>query len=103
MRRRTNEEWLEIVTRWQSSDQSAKSFCAENDLNVSRFYKRRRDLKRMGALAKPVSAFVPVRTMNSSVLGGAGSITVELGSVTIRCPTGIAAQWLAELVRQLQR
>jgi hypothetical protein len=103
MRRRTNEEWLEIVTRWQSSDQSAKSFCAENDLNVSRFYKRRRDLKRMGVLAKPVSAFVPVVPIGRRPLGMEASITVELGSVTIRCPTGIAAQWLAELVTQLQR
>ena len=90
--RRTQAQWLELIARQQASGLSATAFCAENGVNLSRFYKRRRQLKQASS-----SEFVPVRVQASTA-----PITIQIADVTVRCSSGTPAAWIAELAACLR-
>jgi len=87
-KRRSRQEWRDLIARWQSSGVSATAFCAEHDINLAGFYKKRRELS-------TGSQFVPVRVREQGVV-------VQVGEVGIRCSTATPVSWIADLVAALR-
>lgn len=42
---KTNKDWDKIIREWESSDTSVESFCKQQQIATSTFYKHRKKLK----------------------------------------------------------
>ena len=88
-RRRSKQAWRELIAQWRNSGLSAAEFCAREDVNINRFYKKRRDLG-------VESNFVAVRISEQPLV-------LLVGDVSIKCTTSTSVAWLADLVQALRQ
>jgi len=93
MARLTREQWQTLINEQATSGQTATTFCAERDIDSKYFCTRKKQLAKSPANNR----FVAVRTTSTENQ----SIQVFAGATQMRIPTGVSAQWLAELVKAL--
>lgn len=98
MKRRSEEQWREVLAEQAASGKTAKAFCEARGLNAKYFSKQRCKLsltRGVGARACRGSAFVAVRVP-------AQQMRLRLPSgVAIELPGSVSAGWLAELLAAL--
>lgn len=99
MKRRTTEQWHELIAEQTSSGPTAMAFCHERGLNPQYYGKRRKQLLNdAGVNATP--AFVPV-----SVNRGPVAMTVHLTwgeALVLHIPETVSPAWLATLLQALR-
>lgn len=93
MARLTQEQWRALIHEQAASGQTAITFCAERGINSNYFSTRKRQL--FGSPAE--SRFVAVSTKPAE----SQNIQLFAGAAQLRIPTGVSAQWLAELIKAL--
>jgi transposase-like protein len=81
--RRGQDEWRDIIARFEQSGQTRDQFCTENNLGLSTFSRWRHQLRRAGA---PTSAdnseasFIELEPPTPANLSQAWDVEVELGA-----------------------
>jgi transposase-like protein len=79
-RRRTADEWSEVVARWQGSGQSAEDFAQAEECHPKTLYWWSRRLKKAPATGSTnVPVFAPVRVVGHAALGSTVSIKHDSG------------------------
>lgn len=98
---RSESEWIRLFEDQAQSGLSAAAYCREHKLCAKNFNLRRRQLgyRPQASLSKKaVSAFVEVKPATSRV----ECIELKQGSLQLRVPLSVSANWLATLVNELQ-
>lgn len=93
MKRRTQDEWRELIKQQQDSGLSASQFCKERDINDKYFSTIKYKLKEKDTRQNGFQAV--------GVLSGNQSITLRSKGVDIQMPLSVNAHWLASLAKQL--
>lgn len=93
MARLTQDQWRALIDEQVASGQTAMAFCAERGIDNKYFSTRK------SQLAKPStkSSFVAVTTKPLDNQ----SLQLIAGAVQLRIPTGVSAQWLADVIKAL--
>ena len=108
-KRRSEEQWREIVARWRTSGESAREFAAREGLvagTLSWWGNRlKADAPRRAREAKAESqAFAPLRVTSSSSSSGGGRIEVVTPSGLVVRVTGVVSEVeLAAVLRVVQQ
>ncbi len=92
--RRTKDEWHQLITEFESGNESAAIFCQSRGISTSNFYKQR-TMRAAGS----TSAFVTARRAAPS----ASLVAVQVDEVMIRCDTQTPVAWVSDLVAALRR
>ena len=97
-RRRTSEEWRELITQFETSGESATAFCRSRGISTSNFYKQR------GRRASASSVFVVARRVAPAATQGptASQISVQISDVVIRCDAQTSVAWVSQLVEAVR-
>jgi hypothetical protein len=99
MKRRTEQQWLELFKQQASGDLSIAAFCKEHGIGQSYFYKRKSDLT--GKKDKPLpTKFIKVEQQVKATRS-ISSIDIQYQQIRLTFPTSISPHWLAELVKAL--
>lgn len=93
MKRRTQDEWRELIAQQKDSGLSASQFCKERGINDKYFSTLKYKLKEKSRSQHNFQAL--------GTLGGAQSIHLSSNGVDMRIPLPVDAHWLAILVKQL--
>jgi transposase-like protein len=91
-KRRRRREWAELVTIYDSSDQTLRAFCTAQGINPHTFQYWRRKLKK-----ESTPAFVEFRPQASP----AGLIRLRKGEVEVELPGNYPGTQLAALLNHL--
>ena len=93
MRRRSQEEWEQLIQQQKDSGQTAKKFCQAHDLNEHYFscvkYRFRKQEKKASQF-QPLGSLLPTQ-----------GISLHCGETIIRLPASVDATWLATLIKHL--
>lgn len=109
MRRPGPDEWLKLVSEYETSGLQQKDFCAKHDvsLNTLQYWLYRRP-KKSGSESGPTTKFLPVEVVPSPALAARGQqptsgVMVELPSgVRIHLSSDVPARYVAELLAGLR-
>jgi len=93
MKRRTKDEWRELIAQQKESGQCASQFCKERGINGNYFSTIKYKLKGRNNSEKGFQAV--------GVLSENQSITLRSKGVDIQIPLSVDAHWLASLAKQL--
>lgn len=93
MKRRTQDEWRELISQQNESGLSASQFCKERGINDKYFSTVKYKLK------DKIKSQQNFHTLG--ILGGSQSITLGSQGVDIQIPLSVDAHWLATLAKQL--
>jgi len=93
MKRRTQDEWRELIAQQKESGLSASQFCNERDINDKYFSTIKYKLKEKSNNKQSFQAL--------GMLSGSQSITLRSKGVDIQIPLSVDAHWLAALAKQL--
>lgn len=93
MRRRSQEEWEQLIRQQKDSGQTAKEFCQVHNLNEHYFSCVKYRLRKQG---KKTNQFQPIGN-----LFPAQGISLHCGETVLRFPASVDATWLATLIKQL--
>lgn len=109
MRRPGPDEWMKLVSEYETSGLQQKDFCAKHDVSLNTLqywlYKRTR---RSGSDSGPVTKFLPVELVPSTALSArreqpSSGVTVELPSgVRVHLSSDVPARYVAELLAGLR-
>jgi len=98
--RRSKEEWLAIIGKFQQSGLSNAEFCRQEGLCPKYFSGRRRALKPKVPSAPSRGVFVPAVFESPKP---AALIELSIGDVQLKVPTSVETSWLVSLVNGLAR
>lgn len=93
MARLTQDQWRALIDEHAASGQTAMAFCAERGIDNKYFSTRKSQLSKPST----TSGFVAVTTKPAESQG----ILLIAGAVQLRIPTGVSAQWLADVIKAL--
>lgn len=93
MKRRTQDEWRELISQQKESGLSATRFCKERGINDKYFSTIKYKLK--GQLKKQPNF------QSLGMLSGSQSIALSIQGVDIKIPLSVDALWLASLAKHL--
>ena len=93
MKRRTRDEWRELIAQQKESGLSASQFCKERGINDNYFSTIKYKLKEKNNSQKGFQAV--------GMVGRSQSITLRAKGVDIQIPLLVDAHWLAALAKQL--
>lgn len=101
MKRRTQDEWRELITQQKESGMSAHQFCLDHGINAKYFSLLKGKLKDTNPdkAISNASGFHALGALGS--LGGDHTIVVKSHGATIQLPLTVDAGWLASLIKQL--
>lgn len=111
MRRPGPDEWLQLISEYETSGLPQKEFVAKADVSFSTFqYWLYRRSKKSGSESGSTQKFLPVELVGSpapvaraGVAGNTGHIEVELpAGLRLRFESGTPARYIAELVGALR-
>jgi transposase-like protein len=99
MKRRSKEDWRELIKQQVSSGLSVADFCQQHDLGQTYFYKRKSELNQ-STEAREKTAFIKVgkKTLNSAQ---SAIIKMQYQRTQISLPVSISPLWLAEFIKAL--
>ena len=101
-RQANKEKWTTIVEAQQSSGQTQKAWCQENQVNIHKFnyWKKRLTTKStQDATSEPIGTF---EWANVVVENFSSEIEIEVGSVRIHLKSNFDEDLLKKLIRTLQ-
>ena len=81
--RRDQDEWRDIIARFEQSGQTRDQFCTEHNLGLSTFSRWRHQLRRAGVPTSPSNSEAPFIELEPPVpanLSQAWDVELELGS-----------------------
>lgn len=88
-KRRTPEQWQQVVKEWQQSGQSARAFCAEQSIGYASFCQWRKRLSALEALNEPAPSFVDLGALADRKESSSWNIVLSLGNgVELRLSQG---------------
>ena len=109
MRRPGPDEWLKLLSEYETSGLQQKDFCAKHDLSLSTLqYWLYRGSKKSGSQSGPVTKFLPVEVVPSPALSArreqpTSGVMVELPSgVRVHLSSDVPARYVAELLAGLR-
>ncbi|MDO6528266.1 IS66 family insertion sequence element accessory protein TnpB [Motilimonas sp. 1_MG-2023] len=100
-KRRTNQEWQNLIAQSESSSLSTLAFCKLNELNPSTFYAKRQQLNKTDVSLGFVRAEVVEKTTKYQAQSATANMTLFVNDVELRIPQGTPAAYLAELIGAL--
>ena len=100
-KRRTNQEWQNLIAQSESSSLSTLAFCKLNELNPSTFYAKRQQLNKTDVSLGFVRAEVVEKTTRYQAQCATANMTLFVNDVELRIPQGTPAAYLAELIGAL--
>ena len=92
-KRRSNEEWQQLIAEFEAGSESGKAFCLRYGLSSSNFYKQRSRY-----VGESPSSFVAARRVAPST----SLVAVQINDVVIRCDTQTPVAWVCDLVAALR-
>jgi hypothetical protein len=107
MRFPSPEEWLQLVSEFQSSELTQKEFVAKHDVSLSTFqywlYKKSK--RAVVGLVNSSPKFLPIEVVASAAPKARGPLTlIEIAlprGLVLRFPAGIDVRYIAELCAAL--
>lgn len=102
--RRTNQEWQDLLTLYETSSLTKRAFFQQHTLSPSTFYAKRQQFK---SLEKPsAGSFVKAHviekhTQSPSCQATISNMTLSVNEIKLSIPQGTSAQYLAELIGAL--
>ena len=98
-KRRTSDEWQELMTQFEASGESASVFCRSRGIGTSSFYKQR------GSHASASPAFVVAQRVAPGPTQGptASQISVQISDVVIRCDAQTSVTWVSQLIEAVRQ
>ena len=93
MKRRSQEEWQQLIQQQLDSGLKASQFCKEHGLCESYFSTVKYKLKKKAASSNSFQSI--------GVLSSLSGIHVQAGTVTFTIPAGVDAKWLADFAKHL--
>lgn len=96
MKRKTLDDWKQLIEEQQKSGLSIVAFCRENKLPTSNFYKYRGQLQAQDRVPVFVKATPPVRNSANC------TITLLYGPVQLKLSTACEPAWIADVEKALQ-
>jgi hypothetical protein len=109
MHRPGPDEWLKLLTEYETSGLQQKDFCAKHDLSLSTFqYWLYRRSKKSDSQSGPATKFLPVEVVPSPALSArreqaTSGVIVELpGGVRVQLSSDVPARYLAEFLAGLR-
>ena len=93
MARLTQAQWRALIEEQADSGQTAMAFCAERGIDNKYFSTRKKQLSAQPAEGR----FVAITTKPRETQ----SIHLCIGAAQLRIPTGVSAQWLADVIKAL--
>lgn len=100
-KRRTNQEWQNLIAQSESSSLSTLAFCKLNELNPSTFYAKRQQLNKTDVSLGFVRAEVVEKTMKYQAQSATANMILLVNDVELRIPQSTPAAYLAELIGAL--
>lgn len=94
-KRRTPEQWQELMLHYQQSGLSVAQFCLEHQLGESNFYLK---LKKFKSSVNSLSTFVAVRP---EVLPSQAVIKLHYDKCQLQLPDDMSVDWVAQLMKSL--
>lgn len=96
MKRRTLDDWRQLIEQQQASNLPIVVFCKQHKLTTSNFYKYRTKLQ----INKPEPMLIKVKSVTVPQVNN--TITLTHGKSQLTLPTSCEPQWLANVVKALQ-
>lgn len=96
---RSQEQWLDLIAEFESSNQRQTDFCKERSINPKYFSARKNQLSQ-----KKPSDFVQVKPLAASSrghIGNGAAVTLHALNVELTFPLCVEPRWLALLVKEL--
>ena len=100
-KRRTNQEWQNLIAQSESSSLSTLAFCKLNELNPSTFYAKRQQLNKTDVSLGFVRAEVVEKTTKYQAQSATANMILLVNDVELHIPQGTPAAYLAELIGAL--
>ena len=100
-KRRTNQEWQNLIAQSESSSLSTLAFCKLNELNPSTFYVKRQQLNKTDISLGFVRAEVVEKTTKYQAQSATANMILLVNDVELHIPQGTPAAYLAELIGAL--
>ena len=100
-KRRTNQEWQNLIAQSESSSLSTLAFCKLNELNPSTFYAKRQQLNKTDISLGFVRAEVVEKTTKYQAQSATANMILLVNDVELHIPQGTPAAYLAELIGAL--
>ena len=94
MARLTQTQWCELIAEQAQSQLTATAFCKARGINPKYFSLRKGQLTK----AAPSSTFVRVQTPPPAT----HIIEIATGAATLRIPSGVPTQWLADMIKAIR-
>jgi hypothetical protein len=102
MRKRTEEQWRELIQLHTQSGLTIKAFCIEQKISISNFYKFKKQFKSPLITAKPESAFVALHKPKFEPKPQqSGMIELHCQQAHFTFPDTVSADYLVQLVKGL--
>lgn len=99
MKRRTKNDWRELIKQQAASGLSVAEFCKQQTLGQTYFYKRKSDLNKPPK-AHQKSGFIKVSNPLSNI-STSPAIKVQYQQSQISLPESVSSLWLAEFIKAL--
>jgi hypothetical protein len=97
---RSAPEWRELIDQQAKSGLNVAVYCAQHDICANVFYRQRIKLKQPAMDAAP-GRFIQVQAKPvQAIIPPAGTV-LHFQSSRLQLPSGIDADWLAQLMRSL--
>lgn len=93
MARLTQEQWRALIDEQAASGKTAMAFCTERGIDNKYFSTRKKQLSE----PPKTSRFVAITPKSIESQG----IQLFAGTVQLRIPVGVSAQWLADVIKAL--
>ena len=93
MKRRSREEWQQLIQQQQESGLKASEFCKQHGLCEKYFSTVKYKLKKQSPEQSPFQSI--------GIVTSSANIELRLGALTMSIPSGVDAKWLAELATKL--
>ena len=100
-KRRSADEWRQLIEQQASSDLSGLAFCQQHGLLAKTFY-RQRKLLSGGGLVPTVHPFIKVDSEPVQLSTAQSEATLQYRDSRLRLPVGTDPVWLARLMNSLQ-
>ena len=98
---RSAPEWLELIDQQAKSGLNAAVFCAQHDICSKVFYRQRIKLKH-SAVDTAAGRFIQVQAKPVQAITPPAGTVLHFQSSRLQLPSGIDADWLAQLMRSLR-
>jgi hypothetical protein len=100
---RSDQEWLEIFKKYESSTLTQREFCQKNKISSSTFFMKRRLLKCSGESNQSgfVRAEITEHSRYQVINPVAANMTLMFNNVELSIPQGTPPSYLAELIGAL--